>query len=174
MGIILRYVCWGIHRPPPWGARRLTARPADPQGLGQPRGGWGPPPPPLQPPKLSHTPQGHTLAGGGPRAGEPSLHPQKPQVSFCHLLCVEHRGCLLVRPDPPPARLPLWTPCPILVSTGLELATWVPMAPGNFFFEAEKPPTHLIFPHLSHIQNAHNELGNDVPHVFFCCPGCLC
>ena len=24
-------------------------------------------PPPLQPPKLSHTPRGHTLAGGGPR-----------------------------------------------------------------------------------------------------------
>ena len=27
--------------PPPRGARRLTARPADPQGLGQPRGGGG-------------------------------------------------------------------------------------------------------------------------------------
>ena len=26
-----------------------------------------PPPPPLQPPKLSNTPRGHTLAGGGPR-----------------------------------------------------------------------------------------------------------
>ena len=34
-------------------------------GLGQRRGGWGPPP--LQPPKLSNTPRGHTLAGGGPR-----------------------------------------------------------------------------------------------------------
>ena len=31
--------------PPPRGARRLTARPADPQGLGQPRGGEGSPPP---------------------------------------------------------------------------------------------------------------------------------
>ena len=50
--------------PPPRGAWRLTARPADPQGLGQPRGGGSPP---LQPPKLSHTPRGHTLAGGGPR-----------------------------------------------------------------------------------------------------------
>ena len=28
----------------------------------------GVPPPPLQPPKLSNTPRGHTLAGGGPRA----------------------------------------------------------------------------------------------------------
>ena len=27
--------------PPPRGARRLTARPADPQGLGQPGGGGG-------------------------------------------------------------------------------------------------------------------------------------
>ena len=31
--------------PPPRGAWRLTARPADPQGLGQPRGGGAPPPP---------------------------------------------------------------------------------------------------------------------------------
>ena len=51
--------------PPPRGARRMTARPADPQSLGQPREG-GPPPP--QPPKLSHTPRGHTWAGGGPHA----------------------------------------------------------------------------------------------------------
>ena len=29
MGIILRYVCWGTHRPP-WGARRLTGRPTYP------------------------------------------------------------------------------------------------------------------------------------------------
>ena len=42
-------------------------------GLGQRRGvppplrrGVGVPPPPLQPPKLSNTPWGHTLAGGGP------------------------------------------------------------------------------------------------------------
>ena len=32
--------------------------------------GWGPPPPPLQPPKPSHTPRGHTLTGGGPRGLE--------------------------------------------------------------------------------------------------------
>ena len=38
--------------PPPWGARRLTARPGDLQGLGQPEA----PPPPLQPPKRLHTP----------------------------------------------------------------------------------------------------------------------
>ena len=46
MGIILRYVCWGTHRPPPpLGSPALTARPADPQGLGQPRGGERSPPP---------------------------------------------------------------------------------------------------------------------------------
>ena len=46
VGIILRCVCWGTHRPPPppRGARRLTTRPAGPQGLGQPRGGGSPPP----------------------------------------------------------------------------------------------------------------------------------
>ena len=60
---------------PPGGARRLTARPADPQGLGQPRGGE--PPPPLQPPKLSHTPRGHTLAGGGPREHVPPPAPSR-------------------------------------------------------------------------------------------------
>ena len=52
-------------------------------GLGQPRGGGGVPPPlrrgvgvpppPLQPPKLSNTPRGHTLAGGGPRASTPDV-----------------------------------------------------------------------------------------------------
>ena len=47
--------------PPPRGARRLTARPAGPLGLGQPGGGGG-----LQPKRL-HTPRGHTLASGGPR-----------------------------------------------------------------------------------------------------------
>ena len=73
----------GVLTNPPRLARRLTARPADPQGLGQPRGGEGSPPPPpplgaggvppppLQPPKLSHTPRSHTLAGGGPRAHTP-------------------------------------------------------------------------------------------------------
>ena len=40
-------------------------------GLGQRRGGGSPPfgggcPPPLQPPKLSNTPRGHTLAGRRP------------------------------------------------------------------------------------------------------------
>ena len=39
-------------------------------------------------------------------------------------------GGLPVRPDPPP---PFWTPQQILVSTWLELATWVPTAPGIFF-----------------------------------------
>ena len=34
--------------PPPPGARRLTARPADPEGLGQPRGGGATPPHPLR------------------------------------------------------------------------------------------------------------------------------
>ena len=52
--------------PPPRGAQRLTARLADPQGSGQPRGGEGSPPSPLQPPKRLHTPRGHTLAGGSP------------------------------------------------------------------------------------------------------------
>ena len=37
----------GVPTDPPRGAQRLTARPADPQGLGQPRGGEGPPPPPF-------------------------------------------------------------------------------------------------------------------------------
>ena len=32
MGIILRHVCWGTHRPPPppWGPWRLTGRPPPP------------------------------------------------------------------------------------------------------------------------------------------------
>ena len=68
MGIILRYVCWGTHRPPPGGptADRPTRRP--PRFGSTKGGGRGPLPPPLQPPKLSHTPRVHTLAGGGPRA----------------------------------------------------------------------------------------------------------
>ena len=56
---------------PPRLARRLTARPADPQGLGQPRGGgpppppplgggWGPPPPPPHSPPNCRTPLGVT------------------------------------------------------------------------------------------------------------------
>ena len=43
---------------PPRGARRLTARPADPQGLGQPRGGGGVPPP--YSPQNCRTPLGVT------------------------------------------------------------------------------------------------------------------
>ena len=58
--------------PPPRGARRLTACPADPQGLGQPKGWGGSPSPPIQPPKRSHSPRGHKLAGGGPRGWVPS------------------------------------------------------------------------------------------------------
>ena len=42
--------------PPPPGARQLTARPTDPQGLGQPRGGWGSPPP--KAPKIVAHPSG--------------------------------------------------------------------------------------------------------------------
>ena len=53
--------------PPPRGAQWLTARPADPQGLGQPREGGSPPPPPYNP-QNGCTPRGHTLAGGGPSA----------------------------------------------------------------------------------------------------------
>ena len=70
MGIILRYVCWGTHRPPPGGpaADRPTRRPPR---FGSTKGGGGvPPPPPLQPPKLSNTPRGHTLAGASPRDWE--------------------------------------------------------------------------------------------------------
>ena len=44
MWIILRYV-FGVPTNPPRGGWRLTARPTDPQDLGQPRGGWGSPPP---------------------------------------------------------------------------------------------------------------------------------
>ena len=76
MGIILRYVCWGTHRPPPGGpaADRPTRRPprfGSTKGGGgvppPPLEGGGGPPPPLQPPKLSNTPRGHTLAGASPR-----------------------------------------------------------------------------------------------------------
>ena len=54
---------------PPRGARRLTARPADPQGLGQPRGeggvppplrrGVGVPPPPTAPQTVEHPSGSH-------------------------------------------------------------------------------------------------------------------
>ena len=89
--------------PPPQGARRLTARPADPQGLGQPRGGEGSPPPPLwggggppptpQPPKLSHTPRGHTLAGGGPRAPANQLSSDINQLLQVTTVWVWPRSC---------------------------------------------------------------------------------
>ena len=49
----------GYSPTPPWGARRLTARPADPQHLGQQRGGSGGPPPPYGPPNC-RTPLGVT------------------------------------------------------------------------------------------------------------------
>ena len=61
MGIIFRYVCWGTYQPPPpppRGARRLTARPADPRGLGQPS---PPPPPPPTTPKTVAYPSGSHL-----------------------------------------------------------------------------------------------------------------
>ena len=74
--------------PPPRGARQLTARPADPQGLGQPRGGGEgshpPPPPPLggglgSPPPYSpqncRTPLGvtHWLAAAPVARGEETV-----------------------------------------------------------------------------------------------------
>ena len=67
--------------------------------------------------------------------------------------------------SPPPP--PLWTPQPILVSTRFELATWAPNG-------ARKICNTLDFPPLVYIQNAHNELGNAVPRVFFCWPGSIC
>ena len=39
---------------PPREAQRLTARPADPQGLGQPRGEEGSPSPPTAPQMVAH------------------------------------------------------------------------------------------------------------------------
>ena len=55
MGIILRYVCWGTHQPPP-GSPAAAPRPPEPQGLGQPR---GVPPPPYSP-QNCRTPLGVT------------------------------------------------------------------------------------------------------------------
>ena len=59
----------GVPTDPPRGVRRLTARPADPQGLGQPRGGGGSPPP--YSPQNCHTPLGvtHWLAAAPVEAG---------------------------------------------------------------------------------------------------------
>ena len=47
--------------------------------------------PPLQPPKLLHTPRGHTLAGGGPR--EQTLAAQRQCVMVHHSVLGVH-GCL--------------------------------------------------------------------------------
>ena len=49
MGIVLRYVCWGTHRPPAWSpaAHRPTRRP--PRFGSTKGGGRGPPPPPYSP-----------------------------------------------------------------------------------------------------------------------------
>ena len=53
--------------PPPRGTRRLTARPANPQGLGQPRGGGPLPPPPTTPKTVAH-PWGSHIGWRRPRA----------------------------------------------------------------------------------------------------------
>ena len=45
--------------PPTQGARWLTARPADPQDLGQSRGGSPPPPPPTTPKTVAHPSGSH-------------------------------------------------------------------------------------------------------------------
>ena len=109
MGIILRYVCWGTHRPPPppRGARQLTVRPANLQGLGQPRGGGFPP---LQPPKGLHAPGvTHWLAAA-------------PVVDTHECIA----GCILLGYTPVCCRharhipiTPLCTPCYIPLSTSL-------------------------------------------------------
>ena len=69
MGIILRYVCWGTHRPPPGGpaADRPTRRPprfgSTKGGGGVPpppsEGGGGPPPPPTAPQTVEHPSGSH-------------------------------------------------------------------------------------------------------------------
>ena len=69
MGKILRYVCWGTHRPPPpppgsLAADRLTRRPPR---FGSTRGRGVPP---RTAPKLPHTPRAHTLDATPPRSGE--------------------------------------------------------------------------------------------------------
>ena len=74
MGIILRYVCWGTHRPPPPPGGPAADRPTRrPPRFRSTKGGGRAPPPPLQPPKLSHTPRGHALAGGGPHGATRNL-----------------------------------------------------------------------------------------------------
>ena len=66
----------------------------------------------------------------------------------------------------------LRTPQPILFRTWLGLATWRQRR-LEIVFEHGKFATHLMFPGV-YIQNAHNELGNAVPCVFFCWQGWVC
>ena len=66
-------VCMLGYPPAPRRARRLTAQPANPRGLGQPRGG-GSPRPPLQTPTRLHTPRGHTLACSRPRSANVAVY----------------------------------------------------------------------------------------------------
>ena len=83
--------------------------------------------------------------------------------------------------------------CPLPCTTGGRLPVRPDTTPPPPFLD---PPTHtsqhlvrtgnlgasgtqkicktLDFPPLVYIQNGHNELGNAVPHVFFCWPGSLC
>ena len=75
-------VSWGLYvgvptapPPPPWGSPAADRPTRRPPRFGSTKGGGRGPPPPPQPPKLSHTPRGHTLAGGGPRG------PLAPRVS---------------------------------------------------------------------------------------------
>ena len=97
MGIILRYVCWGTHRPPPPPGSLAADRPTRrPPRFGSTKGG-GRGPPPLQPPKLSHTPRGHTLAGG-PRGGGLRLYRMVPTAN-------QHYGT----PPPPCFTAMCWT-----------------------------------------------------------------
>ena len=98
--------------PPRWGARQLTARTTDPQGLGQSRGRVSPPPPRGGggggvPPKRLHTPRDHTLAAGSPRApvsmpadpglwsenSAPTSYMMSQTAYYC--LCLCHHGMLL-------------------------------------------------------------------------------
>ena len=58
--------------PPPRGAWRLTARPADPQGLGQPKGGGEAPPPPTAPKTVAH-PSGSHIGWRQPPCAAPKI-----------------------------------------------------------------------------------------------------
>ena len=77
MGIILRYVCWGTHRPPPGGpaADRPTRRPPR---FGSTMGGGAPPPPPF---------------GGGspppPTASQTVEHPSGSHIGWRQPPCTE-------------------------------------------------------------------------------------